>query len=280
LVKGIIFTPQAGYVNDPQLSTHNLMLAAKSQGGQFMFDTEVAGVRRKNGRVAGVTLKSGEPIDAPIVVNAAGPHSFVINRMAGVEAGMNIKTKALRHEVHHVPSPPEFNFEKHGTVVSDSGCGIYFRPEAGNNILVGSDDPKCDDRVWLEDPDVFNTNLTERQWKAQVYRLAQRIPSLPIPPTPRGVVDLYDVSDDWIPIYDSSDLPGFYMAVGTSGNQFKNAGGIGYMMAEMIDAGENGNDQDSNPVQVKMPYTGLVLNSGFYSRRREINPNSSFSVLG
>ena len=30
---------------------------------------------------------------------------------------------------------------------------------------------------------------------------------------------MYDVSDDWIPIYDRTDLDGFYVAIGTSGNQ-------------------------------------------------------------
>jgi len=30
-----------------------------------------------------------------------------------------------------------------------------------------------------------------------------------------------DVSDDWIPIYDKSDLKGYYQAIGTSGNQFR-----------------------------------------------------------
>jgi hypothetical protein len=29
-----------------------------------------------------------------------------------------------------------------------------------------------------------------------------------------------------------------------------------------------------------VPHTGVVLNAGFYSRNREINPNSSFSVNG
>ncbi|GAB5469420.1 MAG: hypothetical protein Kilf2KO_24500 [Rhodospirillales bacterium] len=37
------------------------------------------------------------------------------------------------------------------------------------------------------------------------------------------MVDLYDASTDWISIYDKSALPGFYMACGTSGNQYKNA---------------------------------------------------------
>ena len=49
-------------------------------------------------------------------------------------------------------------------------------------------------------------------------RAAQRIPSLGIPNQPKGVVELYDVTDDWILIYDKSGLPGFYMAVGSSGS--------------------------------------------------------------
>jgi sarcosine oxidase subunit beta len=93
-------------------------------------------------------------------------------------------------------------------------------------------------------------------------------------------VSLYDVADDWIPIYDKSDLPGFYMAIGTSGNQFKNAGVAGFLMAELIDACENGRDHDVEPVSVAARFTRLTLNAGFYSRRREINPESSFSVNG
>lgn len=279
-IEGAIYTPESGYVNDPQLATHNIMRAAEAKGGEFMFNTEVTGIRQADGAVQGVTLKSGEEIDAPIVVNVAGPHSFVINRMAGVEDDMNIKTKALRHEVHHVPSPSSFNFEKDGWHTSDGDGSIYFRPEAGNTILVGSEDPDCDPQVWVDNPDDYNNELTEDQWKAQVYRLAKRIPDLSIPNQPRGVVDLYDVSDDWIPIYDKSSLKGFYMAIGSSGNQFKNAPVAGYVMGELIHAIENGHDHDSDPVQVETPYKKFKLNMGFYSRLREINENSSFSVNG
>ncbi len=277
---GAVYTPESGYVNDPQLATHNLMRAAEAQGGEFLYNTEVVEIRRADGQVVGVTLNGGEQIDAPIVVNVAGPHSFVINRMADVEAGMNIKTRALRHEVHHVPSPEGFDFEQSGAHTSDGDTSIYFRPETGNTILVGSEDPECDPRIWVEDPDHFNRELTQAQWQAQVYRLALRIPDLRVPNRPRGLVDLYDVSDDWLPIYDKSDLRGFYMAIGTSGNQFKNAPGVGHLMAELIDACEGGQDHDRDPVQVKCQYTGLTLNAGFYSRLREINPESSFSVNG
>ena len=70
------------------------------------------------------------------------------------------------------------------------------------------------------------------------------------------MVDLYDVSDDWIPIYDRSDLDGFYMAVGTSGNQYKNAPRCRRMMAELIERCENGQDHDRDPVQYNAVYTG------------------------
>jgi len=279
-IEGAIFTPGSGYVSDPQLSSHNLQVAAEANGGEFLFNNEIKEIRQEDGKVLGVTLKTGEQIDAPIVVNVAGPHSFVINRMAGVEEEMNIKTKALRHEVHHVPSPEGFDFEKDGFHTSDGDNYIYFRPETGNTILIGSEDPLCDPKEWIEDPDNYNNEVTESQWRAQVYRCARRIPDLKIPSRTSGVVDLYDVSDDWIPIYDKSALRGFYMAIGSSGNQFKNAPVAGHCMAELIDACEKGHDHDANPLKVKTVYTGLELNMGFYSRNREINPNSSFSVNG
>jgi sarcosine oxidase subunit beta len=281
-LSGAIFTPGSGYVNDPQLATHNLQRAAEAHGGEFLFKAEVAEIRRRNGsdRVQGVTLADGHEIEAPIVVNVAGPHSFVINRMAGVEEDMKVKTRALRHEVHHVPAPPGFDFEADGFHTSDGDTGIYFRPESGNHILIGSEDPECDPRVWVDEPDRFDRGVTEAQWEAQVYRLARRIPSLRIPHERKGIVDLYDVSDDWIPIYDKSDLGGYYMAIGTSGNQFKNAPVVGYLMAELIDRVEHGHEHDQDPVKVPARYTGVELDAGFYSRLREINPESSFSVNG
>ena len=279
-IEGAVYTPGSGYVSDPQLTSHNLQVAAEANGGDFIFNSEITEIRQQNGKIEGVTLKTGEQIDSPIVVNVAGPHSFVINRMADVEKDMNIKTRALRHEVHHVPSPEGYDFEKDGFHTSDGDNSIYFRPETGNTILIGSEDPLCDPKEWISDPDNYNQQVTESQWKAQVYRCARRIPQLKIPSRTSGVVDLYDVSDDWLPIYDKSALKGFYMAIGSSGNQFKNAPVAGHCMAELIEACEKGQEHDSDPVKVKSVYTGLELNMGFYSRNREINPNSSFSVNG
>jgi sarcosine oxidase subunit beta len=235
-------------------------------------------VLTKSGRVDGVKLADGTQLLAPVVVNAAGPHSFKINRMAGVEEGMRIRTRALKRQVCHVPSPKGIDFNLQGTIITDGDTGCYARPEVGNNVLLGSLDPKCDAREWV-DPDDYDHGFTD-QWRTQVLRGAQRIPSLPIPSQQRGVVDLYDVSDDWLPIYDTSNLPGFYMAVGTSGSQFKNAPVVGKLMAELIAKVEAGHDHDRDPVQLPLTYTRRTCNTGFFSRLRELNPESSYSVIG
>ncbi len=275
---GGVFFPTGGYISDPQLATHNLQRAAEANGAEFRFNAEVAAVRKARGRVAGITLADGERIDAAVVVNIAGPHSAKITAMAGVEADMKITTRALRHEVAHVPSPEGFDFERDGCVFSDNDAGTYSRPELGNHVLVGSEDPACDTREWV-DPDDYNTEFTE-QWRLQVLRHAQRFPGTGIPNRTQGVVDLYDVTEDWIPIYDKSDLPGFYRAIGTSGNQFKNAPIAGEMMAELIAACEAGRDHDRDPVAFHLRHIDRDISLGFFSRRREINPDSSFSVLG
>lgn len=278
-IAGAIWVPESGYISDPQISAHNVQVASENKGGEFMFNTEVVEILKQNNRAAGVRLQDGTTIESPVVVNVAGPHSFIVNRMADVEKTMKIKTRALKQEVSHVPAPEGLNWERDGFMLSDGDIGCYSRPEVGNHFLIGSEDPECDEREWVDDPDNYNKNLSS-QWETQVMREAQRVKGLLIPGQPNGLVDLYDVTDDWIPIYDKSDLPGFYMAVGTSGNQYKNAPVVGAMMAELIKACEKGLDHDKEPYQFYMKYIKRKFNVGFYSRKRKINPNSSFSVIG
>ena len=274
---GGVFFPCAGYIGDPQLASHNAQRAAEAKGAAFRFNAEVVEIRKEGGRIAGVTLASGEVIDAPVVVNIAGPHSAKVNRLAGVR-DMKIATRALKQEVAHVPFLKDFDFGVDGMVTSDGDIGCYCRPEVGNHIVIGTENPPCDRRDWV-DPDDYDRNFTE-QWQAQVERVAQRIPALGIPGHAKGAVDLYDVADDWIPIYDKSDIPGFYMAVGTSGNQFKNAPVAGAMMALLIEACEQGRDHDRDPLPFRLERAGHTISIGFFSRLREVNRESSFSVLG
>ncbi|MEK9838272.1 MAG: FAD-dependent oxidoreductase, partial [Ilumatobacter sp.] len=278
---GALFSPDAGYVDDPQLAAHNLQRGAEANGAEFRFRSEVVAISTEDGRCTGVELADGSRIDARVVVNVAGPHSSHVNRLAGVYDSMNIKTEAIRHETYHVPGPPDADFTEVGFAVADDDNGIYFRPQPGNNILVGTTDPPCDPRE-VVDPDAELGELTNEGWETNTLRINKRMPSLgvPLPHEKRGVVDRYDRSDDWIPIYDRTDLDGFYVAIGTSGNQFKNAGVAGYMMAELIEAVEGGHDHDAEPLVVHGPHTGLPLEMVTFRRNREIDRRSSMSVHG
>ncbi|MBT3559187.1 MAG: FAD-binding oxidoreductase [Rhodospirillales bacterium] len=277
-VNGAIFFPDGGYVSDPQFSARNVQAAVERHGGAFKFNAAVQSIRQASGRVVGVTLADGTDIDAPIVVNVAGPHSAKINDMAGLTGTMKIDTRALRHEVAHVPAPAGFDYENEGFIFSDSDIACYSRPEIGNHILIGSEDPECDPQEWV-DPDAYELGFTD-QWTAQVSRMAQRFEGLGIPNQAKGLVSMYDVTKDWGPIYDRSDLDGFYLAIGSSGNQFKNGPTAGKMMATLIAACENGHDHDADPVSFTLEHLGTPVSLGFASRNREINQNSSFSVIG
>jgi sarcosine oxidase subunit beta len=70
------------------------------------------------------------------------------------------------------------------------------------------------------------------------------------------------------------------MACGSSGNQYKNAPVAGRLMAALIAYCESGNDHDTAPLNFRFDHIGHEINAGFFSRKREINADSSFSVLG
>ena len=50
--------------------------------------------------------------------------------------------------------------------------------------------------------------------------------------------------------------------------------------AKIRDYCERGNDHDANPLSFRLEHIGREVNVGFYSRKREINRESNFSVLG
>ena len=279
-LRGALWSPEGGYIGDPQLAAHNLRLAAELAGAEFRFGVTVTGIAGA-GRAEGVVLADGTEVTAPVVVNVAGPHSSAINRLAGVVEDMSINTRPLRKEVYHVPPPSGVDFEHDGAVMADVDCGCYVRPEVGNNMLIGSLELDATDFEWLgtDEIDDCSQDLTREQWETHVLRFARRMPELGLPRQPRGIVGVYDVTDDWIPIYDRTSLDGFYVAIGTSGNQFKNAAVAGHCMAELIGAVEAGHDHDADPVVVAGKYTGFDIDMGTFSRRRELH-GSSMSVLG
>lgn len=277
---GALFTPEGGFVNDPQLAAANLAAAARRHGAAFQWRAQVAAVLRARGRVCGVRLHDGTELHSRVVVNAAGPWSGHLNRLAGVGDDFTVGVRPLRQEVHLVAAPPGYHpGGASGPVIADMDLGTYLRPEGREFLLVGGVEPECDPLEWLERPEDGRPHVSAPQFRTQVMRAARRLPGLGVPNRPSGVAGVYDVSDDWTPVYDRTGLDGFYVAIGTSGNQFKNAPLVGRLMATLIHGVEAGHDHDREPLVHTAEHTGQRIGLGAFSRRRQPS-GSTGTVLG
>lgn len=277
---GALYTPDAGYVDDPQLAAANLARAAESAGARFRFRRTVTALERA-GAVWRIELDGRETWEAPVVVNAAGPWSTAVNRLAGVGGDFAVSVAPMRQEVHQVPLPTSIaTLSPSAPIIADLDLGSYLRPDTADGLLVGGTEPECDPLEWIEDPDTSDPRPTRERFDSQVYRGARRLPDLAVPNRPRGVAGVYDAASDWTPIYDRTDREGYYVAMGTSGNQFKNAPVIGALMTALIEGVESGQDHDESPLAYVAPHTGHTIDLGAFSRRRRPNASSTGTVLG
>lgn len=279
-VLGAVYTPDAGYVTDPQQAAANLAAAARSRGARFAFREDIVAIARP---ATGwrLTCASGRVLEADVVVNAAGPWSARLNKLAGVGSDWTVHTAPLRQEVHVVAAPDRLTRGGEPVpCIADVDLGTYLRGETGGNLLVGGTEPACDPLEWVDDPDVADPRPSAERFQAQVWRAARRLPELSVPNRPRGVAGVYDVSDDWTPIYDRTEAPGFFVAIGTSGNQFKNAPLVGALMGALIEGVAGGHDHDADPLAFTAPHTGHVINLGAFSRRRARDPHATGTVMG
>ena len=277
-IPGAILEEGAGYVISPGVATSNLRRAGERDGVRFLMNRQVTKIERL-ARGFRVDTDRGA-LECDFLVNASGPHSGIVNRMAGVT--LPLETRALRREVHSLSNP--LFHEPQTTplpVVADLDAGIYFRPEGvgGHDIVVGSTDPECDPKEFMEDPDDVDGTITDAYRERQCLRLMQRLPAVRLGP-PRGVASCYDVTvRDWYPIVDRTDVPGFFVCIGTSGSSFKTAPVLGRLTAELVQSAEEGRDTDRDPLQFDLPRAGMSVDTAFLSRRRG-EMRTSGTVIG
>jgi sarcosine oxidase, subunit beta len=272
-----LWTPDAGYVVDPQLAAQNLARAAQRNGARYLMRRPVTGIRRDG---SGWTVRTpAVDIHADIVVNAAGPWSAQVNALAEVEDDFGVHTRPMRQEVHEVAAPPGYSGDAAVALV-DLDLGTYVRPAGDGRLLIGGTEPECDPLEWVDDPEEADLRPTADRFRTQVTRAARRMPGLRIPSRPGGVVGLYDVTDDWTPIYDRTSAPGYYVAIGTSGNQFKNAPLVGLLITTLIEEVAAGRDHDRDPVPMVLPRTGHTIELGTFSRLRSAGADGPHNVLG
>ena len=217
------YQERGGYA-DPVKTTRALAESAQQWGLVVHEGVAATGLRMSGGRVTGVETGEGT-VEAPVVVNAAGPWG----RKVGLWAGRNYSVRWSKEGDLVLRLPSDFG---RFPIVSDPGCRIYFRPHGDNCLLAGRDYPKEIEPLDIDDYDSELDLDTRRRIEQGLYR---RIPALRYAEFDHGWSSIYTISDDWHPLAGPEPgIEGYYACFAGSGHGFKLAPPIGESLADLI----------------------------------------------
>lgn len=214
------YEPRGGYA-DPTAAAVEFLRAAEILGARFE-RRRVTEIRPRGEEVTGVKTEDG-PLDAPVVVLAAGAWSVPL--AAGV--GLELPIQPARVQVSLFERP--YALATHLTII-DSTLGFYARPAAEHATLVGLRDRFSH----LEDPDEWDPEPDPDLPEAAADLLGQRVPGLRDAPYRSGRAGVLDMTPDGRPILGPEGPEGLYLAVGWSGTGFKKAPAVGAELAAWI----------------------------------------------
>ncbi len=222
-VVGATFGPRDG-VADPSGLTLGYATLARRAGAEIRTGVEVTGIAVRGGRVRGVGTSAGD-VEAPAVVNAAGPWAGALARTAGVELPLE---PVPRHVVTTGPFP---GAPERRTLVIDAATSFYLHRE-GPGVLMGMGSPH-------ERPS-FDLAPDQRFVTEELLPTALRVfPPLAEAGLERVWVGLYEMTPDRHPILGPvPGLEGLYLACGFSGHGFQHGPVVGRLLAELLLEGE------------------------------------------
>jgi len=216
------YEPASGYA-DPFMTAAGFLSAAKQRGARLVPGAEVGAIRTAGGRVIGADTNRG-PVDAPVIVDAAGAWAGHVASLVGLD----IPIRVWRHDTGYLGVPS--TVARPIPVVIDNANGMYFRPEGSDMVLIGLEDDNqiggSADRETSEARPDFRDRAAER--------IIRRVPSL-IDGTFRTSHSGQDgLTPDQRPMLGAMGPDGFYLDCGHSGTGFKTAPAVGLGMSELI----------------------------------------------
>ena len=226
------YVPDEGRANPADL-TQAYAKGARMRGARLVEGVTVTGITQARGRVTGVLTDRG-PIRADVVVNAAG----MWGREVGAMAGVSVPLQAAEHYYLITDTVPWAHPDL--PVVEDPDRYGYYREEGGG-IMVGLFEPVA--KAWSLDrvpQDIAFASL-EPDWERITPFLdgaMDRFPSL----REAGVRTLFCGPESFTPdtmpqLGEAPELRGFYVAAGLNSLGILLSGGVGSVVAELIDTG-------------------------------------------
>ncbi|MDB5552957.1 MAG: putative oxidoreductase protein [Rhizobium sp.] len=212
---------------------------AKSAGIRIMEGVGCAGFDIESGRVAGVTLTSGETIRCDTVINAGGAWARDIGALAGVP----VPLQAVEHMYVVTEAIP--GLEQPFPIVRDLDEGIYIKGDSGKLVL-GGFEPHAKlfhtkspegDRPFLELPEDWE------QFEPFMTSGLNLVPKL----GEIGIRHFMNGPESFTPdtrplMGESPYLRGFFVAAGFNSTGMMSSAGAGKAMAEWVVDGEPGLD--------------------------------------
>lgn len=215
-----------GYA-DPYLTTTTYARRAKALGVQIYTDTAVIGIDLHDDHKT-IHTSQGD-FAAPVVVMAVGPWTYQLGRMIGID----FPYENSRHKVITLKTAEPYHLD--WPIVKDltTPAKIYFRPETGGVVLLGTGDHGDP----IEDPDSLRDDVDVAHIERMAALISHRMPSFAEAQMTAGWTGPYDndITPDWNPIV--GEVPGhegLYAAVGFSGHGFKLAPTMGEGLAQIV----------------------------------------------
>jgi FAD-dependent oxidoreductase domain-containing protein 1 len=215
-----------GLTGEGSFDAHALLtLFRKALRGKVDFVTaSVTGIEREGNRVAGVTLDSGERLEAGIIVNAAGPAAGKVAAFAGLALPVEPRKRNV------------FVFEAVAKIddlpLLVDPSGVYVRREGSVYITGGAEPEESDGPA---DPGDFEPEwglFEEVLWPT----LFTRIPAFEAIKMTRAWAGHYDYNtlDQNAVIGPHPDVANFLFANGFSGHGLQQAPAVGRAIAELV----------------------------------------------
>ena len=165
--------------------------------------------------------------ESPNLIFAAGPWTKNLGKMIGIKFPIDISNhKVLSLKI-------ETPYKKTWPIVKDllTPEKIYFRPESGGLVLVGTGDHGDP----VKNVDAVDENVgidhVERIGKLMAFRM----PVFENAKLVKSWTGMYDITPDWNPIIGAvPDQNGVFVGVGFSGHGFKSAPTMSESLAQLI----------------------------------------------
>jgi sarcosine oxidase subunit beta len=193
-------------------------------GGQVHVFAEVTGILSFGGRVNGVMLADGSQHHAGMVLNAAGPWSKEVGRLAGIE----IPVEPERHEALITEGVEYLNIPM---LVDYRADGGYFQQYKHNGQFIGCYSPV---------PNVpgHSQDSTFEFIHEMPKRMLKLVPGLGKIKVIRQWAGSYENTPDGNPILDRTGLDGYYVVAGMCGHGFMLGPAMGRVAADFIKSGD------------------------------------------